>query len=62
MYGSGGCTMMEIEVKKGTPAIRLDRYPGISNEPDEVILPPIEYHITGIEMEGKRICALVKGY
>lgn len=59
MYGSGGCTMMEIEVKKGTPAIRLDRYPGISNEPDEVILAPIEYRITEIDRENKKVLASV---
>ena len=60
MYGSGSCTLMEIEVKKGTPAIRMDRYPGISNEPDEVILPPIEYQITRIDRDGKMICVSVK--
>lgn len=48
-YGSSGCTLVEISVPTGTPAIRLDLMPDVQNEPDEVILPPMEFLITKID-------------
>lgn len=51
MYGSGGCTLFEISVPAGTPAIRLDLMPDVQNEPDEVILPPMEFLITKIDRQ-----------
>ena len=50
-YGSSGCTLVEISVPTGTPAIRLDLMPDVQNEPDEVILPPMEFLITRIDRE-----------
>ena len=50
-YGSSGCTLVEISVPTGTPAIRLDRMPDVQNEPDEVILPPIKFFIEKIDKE-----------
>lgn len=50
-YGSSGCTLFEITVPAGTPAIRLDLVPDVQNEPDEVILPPMEFLITKIDRE-----------
>ena len=50
-YGSSGCTLFEITVPAGTPAIRLDLIPDVQNEPDEVILPPMEFLITKIDRE-----------
>ena len=55
MYGSSSCTLFEIRVPAGTPAIRLDRMPEIQNEPDEVILPPMEFRITDVHKETSRI-------
>ena len=51
MYGSSGCTLFEITVPAGIPAIRLDLMPDVQNEPDEVILPPMEFLITKIDRE-----------
>ena len=51
VYGSGGCTLFVITVPAGTPAIRLDRIPDVQNEPDEVILPPMEFLIKKIDRE-----------
>ena len=50
-YGSSGCTLVEISVPTGTPAIRLDLMPDVQNEPDEVILPPIKFFIEKIDKE-----------
>lgn len=50
-YGCSGCTLVEISVPTGTPAIRLDLLPDVQNEPDEVILPPMEFLITRIDRE-----------
>lgn len=50
-YGSSGSTLFEITVPAGTPAIRLDLVPDVQNEPDEVILPPMEFLITKIDRE-----------
>ena len=47
-YGSSGCTLVEIVAPVGTPAIRLDLMPDVQNEPDEVILAPIEFTVTKI--------------
>ena len=54
-YGSGGCTLAEIVVSAGTPSIRLDLMPGVQNEPDEVILAPVEFVVTGTDKENGRI-------
>ena len=54
-YGSGGCTLAEIFVPAGTPAIRLDLMPDVRNEPDEVILAPIELLVTGADRENNRL-------
>ena len=54
-YGSSGCTLAEILVPAGTPAIRLDLMPDVQNEPDEVILAPIEFFVTGVDMEHNKI-------
>lgn len=54
-YGSGGCTLAQINAPKGTPAIRLDLMPDVRNEPDEVILSPAEFLITGIDKERGKI-------
>ena len=42
-YGSSGCTLVEIIAPAGTNAIRLDLMPDVQNEPDEVILAPMEF-------------------
>ena len=55
MYGSGGCTLCEIIASLGTPAIRLDLLPDVQNEPDEVILAPIEFLVTEIDRENNMI-------
>lgn len=55
MYGSSGCTLVEIIAPVGTPAIRLDLMPDVQNEPDEVILPPIEFLVTKIDRENNKI-------
>ena len=49
VYGSGDCSLVEIIAPAGTPAIRLDLLPDIQNEPDEVILAPLEFLITKID-------------
>ena len=51
MYGSSNCTMFEIVVPAETHAIRLDLYKDVQNEPDEVILPPMEFVVTKIDKE-----------
>ncbi|MDE5546324.1 MAG: ADP-ribosyltransferase [Anaeroplasmataceae bacterium] len=54
-FGTKNCTLFEIEVSKGTPAIRLDLMPDIANEADEIILPPIKFLITKIEQENNKV-------
>lgn len=54
-YGSSGCTLVEIIVPAGTPAIRLDQMPDVQNEPDEVILAPMEFFVTKIDTESGKI-------
>ncbi|MBP3704592.1 MAG: hypothetical protein J6I98_03565 [Clostridia bacterium] len=54
-YGSSGCTLVEIIAPAGTPAIRLDLLPDVQNEPDEVILAPVEFHVTKIDRESSKI-------
>lgn len=54
-YGSSGCTLVEIIAPAGTPAIRLDRMPDVQNEPDEVILAPIEFLVTKIDNDSGKI-------
>lgn len=55
MYGSGGCTLVEIIAPVGTPAIRLDLMPDVQNEPDEVILAPVEFLVTKVDRESGKI-------
>ena len=55
MYGSGGCTLVEIIAPAGTPAIRLDLMPNVRNEPDEVILAPIKFLVTKVDRESGKI-------
>lgn len=59
-YGSGGCTLAEIIAPAGTPAIRLDLMPDVRNEPDEVILAPIEFLVTKIDRENSKIYMTVE--
>ena len=54
-YGSSGCTLAEIVVPAGTPAIRLDLMPDVQNEPDEVILAPIDFVVTKVDRENNKI-------
>ena len=54
-YGSSGCTLTEIVAPIGTPAIRLDLMPDVQNEPDEVILAPIDFLVTKIDRENGKI-------
>lgn len=54
-YGSSGCTLTEITVPAGTPAIRLDLMPDVQNEPDEVILPPITFLVTKVDWENNKV-------
>lgn len=54
-YGSGDCSLVEIIVPAGTPAIRLDLMPAVQNEPDEVILAPIEFFVTKIDRDSNKI-------
>ena len=54
-YGSSGCTLVEIIVPAGTPAIRLDLMPDVQNEPDEIILAPMEFLVTKIDKESGKI-------
>ena len=51
MYGSSSCTLFEIAVPAGTDAIRLDLYKDVQNEPDEVILPPMEFVVTKVDKD-----------
>ena len=60
-YGSDECTMVEITAPAGTPAIRLDLMPDVRNEPDEIILAPMEFRITKIDKESGKICMTCKG-
>ena len=55
MYGSSGCTLVEIIAPAGTPAIRLDLMPDVQNEPDEVILAPIVFFVTKVDRENNKI-------
>lgn len=54
-YGSSGCTLVEITVPAGTLAIRLDLMPDVQNEPDEIILPPMEFLVTEIDKKSGKI-------
>lgn len=47
--------MVEIFVPVGMPAIRLDLMPDVQNEPDEVILAPMEFLVTKIDRENNKI-------
>lgn len=60
MYGSGGCTLAEIIAPVGTPAIRLDLMPEVQNEPDEVILAPVEFLVTKVDGENGKIYMTAK--
>ena len=60
MYGSGGCTLCEIIAPTGTPAIRLDLMPDVQNEPDEVILAPVEFLVTKVDKESCKIYMTAK--
>lgn len=54
-YGSSGSTLVEITAPTGTPAIRLDLMPDVQNEPDEVILAPVEFLVTKIDRDSGKI-------
>lgn len=54
-YGSSGCTLVEILAPADTPAIRIDLMPDVQNEPDEVILAPMEFLVTKIDKENEKI-------
>ena len=54
-YGQSGCTLAEITAPGGTPAIRLDLMPDVQNEPDEVILAPIELFISKVDTANNKI-------
>ena len=60
MYGSGGCTLCEIIAPVGTPAIRLDLMPDVQNEPDEVVLAPVDFLVTKVDKESGKIYMTVK--
>jgi len=60
-YGSDECTLVEITAPAGTPAIRLDLMPDVRNEPDEIILAPMEFRITKLDKESGKICMTGKG-
>lgn len=60
MYGSGGCTLCEIIAPTGTPAIRLDLMPDVQNEPDEVILAPVDFLVTKVDKESVKIYMTVR--
>ena len=59
-YGSSGCTLVEIIAHMGTPAIRLDLLPDVQNEPDEVILAPIEFFVSKIDRESGKTYMICK--
>ena len=54
-YGAGGCTLAQIHVPAGTPAIRLDQMPDVQNEPDEVILAPLTFTVTKVDKENNKV-------
>ena len=54
-YGASECTLVEIVVPVGTPAIRLDLLPDVQNEPDEIILAPVEFLVTKVDRERNKI-------
>lgn len=54
-YGSSGCTLVEIIAPAGTNAIRLDLMPDVQNEPDEVILAPMEFLVTKVDRENNKM-------
>lgn len=54
-YGTNGSTLVEIKATAGTPAIRLDLMPEVQNEPDEVILAPIQLLVTKIDKDSGKI-------
>lgn len=54
-YGSSSCTLVEITVPTGTPAIRLDLMPDVQNEPDEIILAPMELYVSKVISENNKI-------
>lgn len=54
-YGSSDCSLVEIIAPAGTSAIRLDLMPDVQNEPDEVILAPIEFFVTKIDKDSGKI-------
>lgn len=54
-YGANDFTLIEIIAPAGTPAIRLDLMPDVQNEPDEVILAPIEFIVTKIDRVSGKI-------
>lgn len=54
-YGSSGCTLVEIIAPIGTSAIRVDLMPDIQNEPDEVILAPLDFLITKVDKVNDRL-------
>ena len=47
-YGSSNCSLVIINVPKGTPAIRLDLMEDIANESDEIILPPLRFMVNTV--------------
>lgn len=55
MYGSGGCTLVEIQAPAGIPAIRLDLMPDVQNEEDEVILAPMVFCVNNVDRENNKI-------
>lgn len=55
MYGAEKCTLFEIIVPAGTPVIRLDLMEDVRNEPDEVILPPMEFYILEIDTTNDKV-------
>ena len=59
-YGSSRCTLVEIIAPAGTPAIRLDLLPDVQNEPDEVILAPIEFLVDKIDRESGKTYMICK--
>ena len=58
-YGSSGCTLAEIVVPANTPAIRLDLMQDVQNEPDEVILAPMDFVVAKIDRENNIITSLL---
>ena len=60
-YGSNECTLVEITAPAGTPAIRLDLIPDVQNEPDEIILAPMDFLLTKIDKESGKIYMICKG-